>query len=160
MSGLCDKYLYLLGHLNEAKIIFEDGIRKVGDWKFPIFLCPISNKHHMPTKWLQTIGNGTGISGFASEKRVERVFVYSISSLVGSSLDTERVLSEGLPQEHFYYRCPSHHWEYGATNKLLRDHVPVPSQRMSSRRTPHLGHSAAASTVPEEYDCYLPLSGS
>lgn len=54
MSGLHDKRLYLLDHLDDPKTIFEGGIRKVGDWKFPIVLCPITNKHHMPTKWPQT----------------------------------------------------------------------------------------------------------
>lgn len=44
----------MLDHLDDPKTIFEGGIRKMGDWKFPIVLCPITNKHPMPTKWPQT----------------------------------------------------------------------------------------------------------
>lgn len=53
-SGLHDKRLYLLDHLDDPKTVFEGGIRKMRDWKFPIVLCPMTNKHQMPTKCLQT----------------------------------------------------------------------------------------------------------
>lgn len=151
LSGLHDKWLCLLGHLDGPKTIFEGGgIIKMGDWQFPIFLCSITNKHHMLTKWWQTIcewpRNLRDFQrkqklSFAAEKRVKGVFADSISSLVGSSLDTERVLSEGfLLQEYLYYRFPqSPSLIRGLLTELLRGHVSVLPQRMSSCSNPHLG---------------------
>lgn len=93
----------------------------------------------MPTKWLQTIWEwyrnlgafGVKKLGFAAEKRMERVFAHSISSLVGGSL----VLPEGLLQERLYYRFPSHHPWYGATNRATQG--PCPSALSESELLLH-----------------------
>lgn len=78
--------------------------------------------------------------GFAAEKHTERAFTQSILSLVGSSLDTDEIISEGaLLQVCLYYRCPQPSpLIWSLLTELLRGHVTVLSQRISSYYTPSL----------------------
>lgn len=78
--------------------------------------------------------------GFAAEKHTERAFTQSILSLVGSSLDTDEIISEGaLLQVCLYYRCPQPSpLIWSLLTELLRGHITVLSQRISSYYTPSL----------------------